>query len=106
MAEPRRYTHSMGDRLSGARLPPNTKKVTRPSRFGNEVSRPGVQGDPGSHRAAVAFYRRWFFHPHQAAFRELVREELKGYNLACACPQGCDCHADVLLSYANEDGEW
>lgn len=27
--------------------------------------------------------------------------ELRGQNLACWCPPGCPCHADVLLDLAN-----
>ena len=29
--------------------------------------------------------------------------ELKGKNLACFCPEGSSCHADVLLKLANHE---
>lgn len=29
---------------------------------------------------------------------------LKGKNLACWCPEGTDCHADILLKIANSKG--
>jgi Domain of unknown function (DUF4326) len=28
-------------------------------------------------------------------------EELEGFDLACDCPEGAPCHADILLKYAN-----
>lgn len=34
-----------------------------------------------------------------------VRAELAGKNLACECPIGVVCHADVLLRYANSSSE-
>lgn len=38
----------------------------------------------------------------QHATRVLVRlPELRGRDLACWCPAGCPCHADVLLELAN-----
>jgi len=33
---------------------------------------------------------------------EDVRRELRGQDLACWCPPGAVCHADVLLEVANE----
>ncbi len=35
---------------------------------------------------------------------EDVRRELRGKDLACWCPPGAVCHADVLLEIANEEG--
>lgn len=32
----------------------------------------------------------------------LIRAELRGKDLACWCPLGQPCHADVLLAIANE----
>jgi hypothetical protein len=87
----------------GQRLPPNTKSVTRPSRFGNRVSRP-KERTIESHAEAVAEYCRWAMAPEQADFRQLAREHLRGYNLACSCPEGWPCHADVLLEVANAEG--
>jgi len=34
-------------------------------------------------------------------FVDKIRSELKGKNLACWCPLGSPCHADVLLKLAN-----
>lgn len=30
---------------------------------------------------------------------------LKGKNLACWCPEGDECHADILLRLANKEGQ-
>ena len=34
-----------------------------------------------------------------------IRNELAGSDLACWCPLGQPCHADVLLEIANRGGE-
>lgn len=35
---------------------------------------------------------------------KLIREKLRGKNLACFCPLDQPCHADVLLELANDKG--
>lgn len=35
------------------------------------------------------------------AYRAAVRDQLAGRDLACWCKPGDDCHADVLLEWAN-----
>ena len=77
-------------------LPPNTVYVGRPTRWGNPYT-----------------VRKWglgkaleMFKAHIAkdfALQNLVRQELRGKNLACWCGLDKDCHADVLLKYANEE---
>ena len=84
-------------------MPDHTKDVSRSSRWGNRVSEPAVYGDPEAHLAAIEEYRRWAFAPEQAAWRESVRQGLRGWNLACYCKPGLDCHADVLLKIANSE---
>jgi hypothetical protein len=76
------------------RLPPNTRSVARPSRFGNPFRcAPTLQG----RAEAVAQYRVWLNeHPDLIA---TARAELAGYNLACYCPLDGPCHRDVLLEY-------
>jgi len=78
---------------------------------------------PMTHGAAAGQYRRWLagwgiaFEPldltpaGRAAFRAEMEHrrqallarlpELRGHGLACWCPLGCDCHADILLELAN-----
>lgn len=108
-------------RTKGWRMPPNTVRVTRGTgkagRFGNPF-RP----HDGSEAAAIAVvkaYRKWLTAPAGAvmdmfpgpftglemiAARNRVRDELpslRGKNLACWCPPGAPCHAEVLLELAN-----
>jgi len=62
-------------RAKGWRMPPNTVKVDRTTKWGNPF-RAGNVGPFG-------------------------REPLRGKNLACWCELGKPCHADVLLVLAN-----
>lgn len=103
---PRRIVLS---RKPGWRLPPNTIKVDRSSKWGN----PFVIGQDGTREQCV----RWFellmggmvcmsldVHPRtQREYFEMVqrdRHQLVGKNLACWCPINVPCHADVLLKIA------
>jgi hypothetical protein len=98
-------------RAKGWRMPPNTIKVDRTTKFGN----PFVVGPHGTRDDCV----RLFTHlcagylcvstgPGIEAQREYVGfvkrnlTELRGRNLACWCPPGQPCHADVLLRIAND----
>ena len=85
------------NRYKGDRLPPNSRLVTRPGRWGNPFP---VKDD--KREKAVEAYRVWIFAPEQDALRKRARTELRGMNLACACPlDGRPCHAEVLLSNAS-----
>ena len=72
------------------------------------VARPGRWGNPfvvsmGQNRAdCVARYTSWLNQPAQATLRASARHELQGFNLACWCPAGTPCHADVLLRMVND----
>jgi hypothetical protein len=80
----------------------HTKCVTRPSRFGNYGGRP-QEHTIEAHAVAVAEFGCWLRMPAQAHFREDIRRHLRGYNLACWCPEGWPCHAEVLLEVANAE---
>jgi hypothetical protein len=73
-------------------LPPHTRLVARPSKWGNRF-RLEEHGRAG----AIRFYRELQL-PDQA---EAARSELRGWNLACYCKPGEACHADLLLKVAN-----
>jgi hypothetical protein len=81
------------------KLPPNTKLVTRPSKWGNPH-----KCDPtrAGRAAAVAAFEADLIAGLLAITIEDVRRELRGFNLACACPVGDPRHADVLLRVAND----
>ncbi|HEX6359503.1 DUF4326 domain-containing protein [Actinophytocola sp.] len=89
----------------GVALPPHTRSVARPSRFGNPFR---CASDPASRAAAVAQYREWLDGHHPDVLgpaggltgpmvKDLARRELAGWDLACYCPLDGPCHRLVLL---------
>lgn len=100
-------------RTPGWRMPPNTVKVDRATKWGN----PFIAGrmSPGesptmvlNNRHAFELYQSWA--PAQDELVRNARAELRGKNLACWCfhpnPAQVDtCHASVLLEIANASDE-
>lgn len=86
-------------RTKGWRMPPNTVSVARPSKFGNphRVGYCPVCGITHTQEEAVEEFR--------AMLKDIIWSDeftkLKGKNLACFCPVGEPCHADVLLEFVN-----
>lgn len=77
--------------------PPNGKRVTRPSRWGNPFR---VGHEATNATEAVAMFREHLQqHP---ALIELAQRELRGFHLGCTCPLDQPCHADVWLEVANQ----
>lgn len=113
-------------RTKGWRMPPNTVKVTRPHRWGNnwkigsnmwdhaakkfrvvenatdavEAFRNSVDWDPDAPYTVGNLVCLGGYGPEHRN-RKTIRSELRGKNLACWCPIGSPCHADVLLELAN-----
>lgn len=96
-------------RAKGWRMPPNTVKVDRSSRFGNpfkpddvRVSGP-AKGQALGHAGAVKAFRTLMETNLRLAPVATIAELdlLRGKNLACWCKPGTPCHADVLLELAN-----
>ncbi len=107
-------------RAKGSRLPANTKSVARPTRWGNPFVVDATAGIflPGKYvdYSHVDAWTRWPVADAATAvhaFRESrgksasfiadVKAELRGKSLACWCPIGQPCHADVLLEIANSE---
>jgi len=86
-------------RTKGWRKPACAIVVARPSRWGNPF-RVGVDGDRAQ---CVAAYRRALERGELRFTADDVRLELAGHDLACWCPLGEPCHADVLLEVAAGD---
>lgn len=100
-------------RAKGWRMPENTVKVSRPGLFGNpwpvEEARQclidlGEDGDPAS--LAVEWFRVWITGTSSQGRwlppkPSMIRDRLRGKNLACWCRLDAPCHADVLLELAN-----
>lgn len=104
-------------RAKGWRMPENTVKVDRTTRWGNPfkptmlLASPsrgrlkhgepiGVEGAVDAFRTLMATNLRL----DPAKTRALL-DELRGKNLACWCKAGTPCHGDVLLQLANEESE-
>lgn len=99
-------------RAKGWRMPPNTVKVDRTTKWGN----PFVVGKSGGAFSAKVKDRRhaWQLYasvvPDNAELIAAARAELAGKNLACWCPLPTEpyakdeCHAAVLLEIANQVG--
>lgn len=106
-------------RAKGWTIPPGTVYVGRGTKWGNpfKVGEPcndstfrnaTVGGTPLARRGvvedrahAVELFAFWLMAtvPYTEAD---IRRELAGRDLACWCPLGEPCHADVLLRIANE----
>lgn len=84
-------------RRKGWRMPPNTVKVARPTKWGNPF-RVGIDGTRGE---CVDQFKQYLA-VNPASYRtERIKDQLRGKNLACFCRPGDPCHADVLLEIAN-----
>jgi hypothetical protein len=97
-------------RAKGWRMPPNTVKVDRTTRWGN-TARIGDDltmqlGEPCPSATAADCVRAYRKHVEWArghdggAFLDWI-SPLRGKSLACWCKPGAPCHADVLLELAN-----
>ena len=91
-------------RKKGWRMPPNTVKVTRPGTWGN----PFVEGKTyetivGKHLPIISAEHAVSLYRYAIAWqrRSEIKKKLHGKNLACWCPLGAPCHAEVLLEIAN-----
>lgn len=84
-------------RQKGWRMPPNTVKVDRTTRYGNSF----IMATEAHRDMAIASFRE-----QAEAQMECCAQfyaPLRGKNLACWCPLDKPCHADVLLELANRE---
>lgn len=120
MKHPRR---SQLQRKKGWRMPPNTVSVARPGPFGNPFTissaiMSGLADEKSVHAFVVQSFRDWLApgdgwqylwggEESRQRRAEILRRlpELTGKNLACFCPIGSPCHADVLIELANKETE-
>lgn len=92
------------------RMPPGAVSVDRSTKWGN----PFIVGVHGTRARCVELYTRLAqglicatdveHMKQQEAALAVMRtapQELRGKDLACWCPPGAPCHADVLLELAN-----
>lgn len=96
-------------RRKGWRMPENTVRVDRATRWGNpwRVDKAREVGFSGSDDDLAQACANWFRNGVQRRLPavgygvEEVRAALAGRNLACWCRLDAPCHADVLLEIAN-----
>jgi len=96
-------------RRRGWRMPPNTVKVDRSTKWGNPFRIGQLALHPMTRRAvdvstaevAVNLFEIHLQTNDGAQFAEAAQRELRGKNLACWCKDGHSCHGDVLLRIAN-----
>ncbi len=79
-------------------------KVDRSTRWGNPFTLDcysELWSDERRRKAALADFEAELGQGRLRFTSDDVRRELRGKNLACWCPAGALCHADVLLREAN-----
>ena len=81
-------------------MPAEAIYVGRPTRWGNPISAP--TNDYSGRSYAAAKFSQWIQEPAQRELLNSIRTELRGKDLACWCPLGHPCHADQLLTLANQ----
>lgn len=93
-------------RKRGWKMPPNTVKVDRTTKWGNPF-RVGQKNPYGTITKDVRHSYMLYvgFAPQNEKLVAAARAELSGKNLACWCRLGESCHADVLLKLANEKAD-
>lgn len=107
--EPKRIQLS---RKKGWKMPPNTMKVDRSTRWGNPFKAEAFwdAGYNGSIETAnancVGAFKAWLLGERHWAHGCILPpvpdiSVLRGKNLACWCKPGLPCHADVLIELAN-----
>lgn len=79
-------------RAAGWKMPENTVKVDRSTRWGNPFI-------PGAPPANLTVYECLAKFERLAMAIDLT--PLRGKNLACWCKAGAPCHADILLQLVN-----
>lgn len=94
-------------RRAGWRKPEGAVVVARPTKWGNPFR---ISAYVTADKAVAEFereLRRALLHPwnetYPTEFRTMAEaiQELRGKDLACWCPLGQPCHAEVLLELAN-----
>ncbi len=113
-------------------FPKGTKKIDRSTRWGNIFKMQGrdilVLSSDGetweyvesascnsvARERVIAYYKLWIcgklvdkdYNILDCPFTlKDIREELRGYNLACSCKESDSCHGDILLEIANSNKE-
>lgn len=89
-----RVKYSLQDIYKGVKLPDNTKKVDRSTKYGNPYKVGNKQGE-FTREEALRLYEIYL--DFVVSKKLLDLKPLIGYNLACSCNLEDSCHADILL---------
>jgi|688.fasta_scaffold40637_2 hypothetical protein len=89
-----RVKYSLQDIYKGVKLPDNTKKVDRSTKYGNPYKVGNKLGE-FTRDEALRLYEIYL--DFVVSKKLLDIEPLRGYNLACSCKLEDNCHADILL---------
>ena len=99
-------------RTRGWRLPEGAVSVARPTKWGNpwvvcfDLDCKHEYCKPGALLAVFAYKHSiiWPVSSDPSVPDEFtIQRDLRGKDLACWCPPGLPCHADVLLELANRE---
>lgn len=85
-----RVKYGRPERFKGEKMPPNTKKVDRSTKYGNPFKL-----DEFSREDSLRLYKIYIDWVIDKKILDI--EPLRGYNLACGCKLDENCHADILL---------
>jgi hypothetical protein len=94
-------------RAKGWRIPANTVKVDRSTKWGNPCfAKPPLDQEYARHAyfnwVTGCLISRDLYGPPPSISD--IQTALRGKNLGCWCKPGTPCHADVLLALANGEG--
>jgi hypothetical protein len=93
-------------RKKGWKMPPNTIKVARPTKWGNPFKigdNHPLHGWPMSRLETVELFADDIISSNpRVGFNVEEIEQLRGKNLACFCRIDEPCHAEILLWWANK----
>jgi hypothetical protein len=87
----KRIKFGRAERFKGDKMPPNTKKVDRSTKYGNPFKLEEFSREDSLKLYKI--YIDWVVDKKKL----LSLEPLRGYNLACSCKLDENCHVDILL---------
>jgi hypothetical protein len=86
----KRIKFGRAERFKGEKMPPNTKKVDRSTKYGNPFKL-----EEFSREDSLKLYSIYLDFVLRKKILDI--EPLRGYNLACSCKLDENCHVDILL---------
>jgi hypothetical protein len=85
-----RIKYGEAERYKGEKMPPNTKKVDRSTKYGNPFKL-----EEFSREDSLKLYSIYLDFVLRKKILDI--EPLRGHNLACGCSLDEPCHVDILL---------